>query len=332
MLVEILKKYNLVPKNGDLEDILVREGNMNMYDIIKKDARAVKELDKAMSKYDNDPVRKRMFHMIYDNDFLPVNCLSWIEDNNQYIYTYNKLHIVDNKEISGELIKHVKRIIRWIAGVAGKSPDIEVWIFLCPFKKKLPSQKGKPLGRNEVNSGVTLLSGSSSWIQVYRREEVLKVLIHELLHYYQLDIRDAAEALQTKLGIDHLLNEAYNELFAIYCHTLYYANYKGLDFKECFDEEVKHSKQMFHKIIDYYGIKEWSDFFSPDFVQYSNVFSYYILKYLLMGYTSILDTPKRRDISNITGVLKGIIDKHQLRIKKDVSHDDSLRMSVLELL
>lgn len=328
MIVEILQKYNLIPKQ-DLEDYLSKD-NLNLYDITRKNKDALIQINTFINNQNN--VKKRMYKLIYDNNFLPINCLQWIELNNQYIYTKNKIHIVDNKEIDHELIKHVHKIIKWIASLTNQSPDIEVWIFLCPHKKLFPNIRGKPLGRNEVNSGVTMLSPRESWIQIFRKEEVLKVLIHELLHYYELEIRDEADSIQKELGINFLLNEAYNELFAIYCHTLYYANYKKLDFNECLNKEIKYSENMFNKIIKYYKINNWSDFFKDSYIQYSNVFSYYVLKYLLMEHLDILNLPNKRNISKVSEVIKQIINTYILTIKEPVDYNLSLRMSCLDLI
>lgn len=322
-IFEFIKKHNLIP-SPNYEEYLAHNGYKDILALVKNNSTAKKELMQFINT--QEPVRKRMFKLAYENTFLPLECLAWIESNHQHIYTRNDIHIVDGKPISKDLIYHVERIIKWVASIAGKSPDIEVWIFLCPHKKVLPASK-KPLGRNEVNSGVSYLN---NWVQVFRREEVLKVLIHELLHYYDLDIKDAT-SLDNSLRLNGkplLINEAYNEVYALAAHTLYYAKTKGEDLDLCWKKEVEHSRAMYHKIIDYYGIKEWSDFTTPKFVQHSNVFSYYILKYLLMENLNILMRPLKDKL----GVIKDILNRnHEIKKYNYNLFDTSLRMSCLEL-
>jgi len=89
---------------------------------------------------------------------------------------------------------------------------------------------------------------------------------------------------------------------------------------------------MFNKIIKYYKINKWSDFFDDSYVQYSNVFSYYVLKYLLMEHLDILNIPNKRNISKVSEVIKQIINTYILTIKEPVDYNLSLRMSCLDLI
>jgi hypothetical protein len=330
MIINILQKYDLLPQT-DVEDYLTDNGNLNLYTLAKQNKQALTEVNALIDRHSGDV--RRLHQLIYDNNFLPVNCLQWIEKNHQHIYSHNKVHIVDNKPIDRAMIKHVLKIIRWIASISQKSPDIEVWIFLCPFKKELPPIKGKPLGRNEVNSGVTLLSPKEKWVQVFRREEVLKVLIHELFHYYELEIRDEADDIQKELGIDYLLNEAYNELLTIYCHTLYYSKMHNMDFMECYKKEIEHSKKMYYKILDYHGITKWEDMFNGKFKQKTNVFSYYILKYVLMTHHDILHVPDKRDIDKIRNTIMSIMKNYRIIPgTRTTVGEPSLRMSYHDII
>lgn len=330
MILDIIRKYHLINYDNleDLEDYLTANKNVNLMDIVRKNKSAASELTKFIKGHNSE--RQRMYNLIYDNNFLPMNCLMWIENNHQFIYTYNKIHIVDNKSIDETLIKHVLKIVKWIASIANESPDIEIWIFLCPFKKELPKEKGKTLGRNEVNSGVTLLSPSNKWIQIFRSEEVLKVLIHELLHYFQLDMYHEAKKLQDELGIDHMLNEAYNELCAIYMHTFYYSKEHDKNFLECLQKETAYSNRVFNRVIDHYQIKEWEEFFG-DFKQRTNVFSYYILKYLLMQHWGFLNTPDKRNMNMIKSIITDIVSNYRLKVQPS-DGNTSLRMSCLEVI
>jgi hypothetical protein len=328
--MDIIRKYSLLPET-DPEDYLANRGYRDVFKIVSANKASKKELDGFIAS--QDPVRKNMYNLIYSNEYLPLDCLAWIERNNQHIHTKGKVHIVDNKPIDEMLIKHVDKLIRWVASIAGKSSDIEVWIFLCPYKKRLPETK-KPLGRNEVNSGVSYMG---KWIQVFRGEEVLKVLIHELLHYYDLDIKHNTE-LDDKIALHGrplLVNEAYNELFAIYLHTLYYSKVNRVDFMRALECEVSHSAMMCKRVLDYYGIRDSGDISTVKFIQHSNVYSYYILKYHMMRDFSVLGMEISEKMRKINDLMDANLKIGDMIIKKETfdcvcegSEDQmSLRMS-----
>ena len=88
------------------------------------------------------------------------------------------------------------------------------------LEKKFP-KKNEILGPNEVNSGLTFLDVHKNGdIILYRKEELLKVLIHELIHSNLIDekiifsgsINEFSKLFCVNYNI--LLNEAFTESFA----------------------------------------------------------------------------------------------------------------------
>ena len=61
-------------------------------------------------------------------------------------------------------------------------------IILAPFKtiKRLPKEKGLTLNSDHVNSGYS----NGDHIFIYREEELFKVLVHEMIHHYDIDFKD----------------------------------------------------------------------------------------------------------------------------------------------
>lgn len=57
-----------------------------------------------------------------------------------------------------------------------------ITVFLSDRRKTLPERPGAEIGSEHMNSGVTTFSGGSARVLVYRREDLLKTLIHEMLH------------------------------------------------------------------------------------------------------------------------------------------------------
>lgn len=64
-------------------------------------------------------------------------------------------------------------------------PPKTIFIYLTPYKKEIDSDdKNNTFSINCVNSAVT----DGECIMIYREEEVLKSVCHELMHYYKFDI------------------------------------------------------------------------------------------------------------------------------------------------
>ena len=64
--------------------------------------------------------------------------------------------------------------------------NINIEIYNTPFKKKLPCRNYcKNLSSININSGLSY----SNNIIIYRKEELLKVLIHEIIHILDIDVK-----------------------------------------------------------------------------------------------------------------------------------------------
>lgn len=72
----------------------------------------------------------------------------------------------------------------------GCSPNLTFYIYLSDKKKKLPKEKGEPIDKIHANSAFTYscsMDNPNNEIYIFRREECLKVLIHECFHSLGLD-------------------------------------------------------------------------------------------------------------------------------------------------
>tara|TARA_B100001123_G_C15334066_1_gene1032189 strand:+ start:3347 stop:4417 length:1071 start_codon:yes stop_codon:yes gene_type:complete len=95
-------------------------------------------------------------------------------------------------------------------------------------EKKIIHAKMKQLGKDEVNSG-SCKRGDTTIITVYRIEELMKVIIHELIHAFQydnsMDTHQIIKHYQKKYNISSQqinTNEAYTEIWAnlINCYLI----------------------------------------------------------------------------------------------------------------
>ena len=302
-----------------------------------------------------DNNKRKILNNIYDNKFLPLKIIEWIEKCNLYfLLTWDniKVHIINNSEINTEYINQIVLIIKWILNIANKQNiNLDIFIYLSDIKKILPSMclhKNNTCSLNSIhiNSGV---SWFTHWIQIFRKEELFKVLIHELIHYLKLDVNEYSNLLDSKcshININYksnkiLINEAYTEMFAIYLHTLYVSKYiankQNIDFKDIFwnlyiDEE-KFTIYQINKIFQNYNISDLSFFKkSNNFIQYTNVISYYIIKYLFFINTKYF-IKNYNNKKMLVKIICYLLEKfYSLKINKYTTINDfSLRMSLYQL-
>ncbi len=183
----------------------------------------------------------------------------------------------------------------------------KVSILFCDtqFKKKLP-KKGV-IGVHEVNTGMTtFVNDNERIINIWRREERIKVYIHELLHAFNVensilnDVLDGAQPIMKKFNVDIplvLLGEAYVETWATFLNIIsHYAIGRSKKPDEsliakAFSLEVEWSTYQVAKLLHYYGYNSVSKIYNRSgkfksggkWDEDTNVFSYYIIKWGLLS-------------------------------------------------
>ena len=98
--------------------------------------------------------------------------------------------------------------------------------YSLPLKKQINFNKLKPIDTN-VNSGLASLYPNNHYIMIWRDEELLKVYIHEIIHYLVLDINMIRmNRIRKIICIDKesniLPNEAFTDFYAIIIHSLFF--------------------------------------------------------------------------------------------------------------
>jgi len=140
---------------------------------------------------------------------------------------------------------------------------LSIHVFLTDYKKEFPSESTLLTPFN-VNTGVTI---NGKTILVYRKEEVIKVLIHELIHFFGIDhmhvSQDKEHELQHLFSLQNrvYLTESYTDFLACTSNTMLYSvlssTGKLLSFKSfirSFNSNLKRERLKTH-VIAYYIIK-----------------------------------------------------------------------------
>lgn len=185
---------------------------------------------------------------------------------------------------------------------------VKVFVYLTLFEKKLPNSQAAIISPINVNTGYTIPCQSAGEIVLYRKEEWLKVFLHEAFHLFGLDFStnpttEYVDKLKMIFNVncDFLLFEAYCEFWArmfnigftsfMMCEKKQFSVFQKYANVLLSFERV-YGVTQFKKILDFMDL-EYKYLYSKDpsekqacmmlYKENSNVFAYYVLTSLLLN-------------------------------------------------
>jgi hypothetical protein len=179
-----------------------------------------------------------------------------------------------------------------------KTPEFT--IYASDLKKTLifdNQDNNKIIRENNVNTAATDVV---SRIIIWRKEELLKSIFHETVHFFKLDIIKSSQIikhyLQQHLNIEQnteiLVREGYTEFITNILNILFIIrnNYNYKTFIEYLTREKQFSIKQNATILSYFKYKSFNDFLKHEnkndkiytFKQNTSCISYYILKSLFL--------------------------------------------------
>lgn len=290
--------------------------------------------------------------LMYSNPFIPFNCIQYLENNelmyreiNQdgiHLIIYEKIPIVDVKKMFG--------ICKAVRDISKKKRNIRIIAGFTPYKKKyIPIERNPQMHPVHINSGS---SYKTRYINMWRYEEWEKVLIHELIHFLDLDFtnRDFGSSKVVKtvkqlFNIDGVCNpfEGYTELCGCILHCLYCCSrLNSFDiFKTFLIYETFFSIYQCCKIMNIIGSTSYKDIAIK---QSTSVASYFFVKTsLLLNLNESLDfirddlnfghTETKR-FKLFSQLIQNSFDKLQIldnTIKHIKTDDSNLRMTCIQI-
>lgn len=234
--------------------------------------------------------------MIFDNQFMSSKVVEYVKTNNLVYKIYKKDNITIHLWYDGkthkpttELLNKMLMLCYAMRSLSSSDSKIVIRFVYTPFKKEYPP-KGQPITQDNVNTGSAL---SGVFINLWRSEEILKVLIHELVHYLNLDVPheynnkllDYYSKFTSLDGFDSPC-EAYTELIAVLVHSIFICLEKGKktkeDIKKCIEDEIQFTLLQMAKILSHFDIESFDGVFGNKkgnkIKQTTSVLSYYIVK------------------------------------------------------
>lgn len=303
-------------------DIKIGKVKINKKSGLKEDINSIAIIDKINKKFTFESKKddchnfwkENLIKKIEDNTFMSENFknkiianlnyelkLQWYESNK--VIGYYDIFFESLKDISNfiDRLEILIKITIFMFDKINLNKNINVVkaiFFLSDIKKKLDWNEEKTLGSNQVNSGLTSYKLTSNinccldnYIMIWRKEEMIKVYIHELIHYFKIDSKvkfdinfESEFCLLSDVKI--LPNEAYTDFLAIILNSIIYSLIHVKNLQIMLKNDIKFSLFQTAKILHYFKFKSWDDFKKKDcnfyLKQNSNVFPYFIIKSALL--------------------------------------------------
>jgi hypothetical protein len=228
----IIENYNNNSDNSNFYDYIYNKSK----EIIRYNFKNFKNLFKlyksvestsiySLKNKDNDykklynTVMKYPSYLIWDESKKII--IDSLNDKKDYISFVYEYYYNNNKGVKGTItfnckkkyLDNVDNIIKKIIKIVGfyvkytenKKNVPDITIYYIDINKNLPKgskNKDNVLGKDIINSGFKFNNN----IVIYRNEELFKILIHELIHYYNID-----EFIKEDNKVsNYLLNNIYN--------------------------------------------------------------------------------------------------------------------------
>ena len=329
--LEINDNANDVNDDNDDNDINEKNTLMNLIDFYNYYTENNDEISKLYKKRSkildliNNPHKDRvkLNENIYNNEFVTID-IQQIAEINDLIYreisqNEDKIYLYETKEkrVNLDLIMFIIKFMKNIAKSFGiKHNPIELVLCMTPQKKLKTNNTF--LGPENINSGSTY---SNQKVFIWRYEEVYKVLIHELIHFFKFDHDIFMKNLHTDnkhcIKGEDRENEAYTESFALIIHTYLLSKFLKKSFFELIAYEINFSLFQCKKIMKFYRIKDIKEIINKlscknPIYQKTAVFAYFFIKTsLIYNLNNIMNFIYNNDHSNFNDMIKKSINNNE---------------------
>tara|TARA_B100000927_G_C16474768_1_gene472955 strand:- start:411 stop:1649 length:1239 start_codon:yes stop_codon:yes gene_type:complete len=260
---------------------------------------------------------------LFNSRFVPDNVKKYIETYTKskisFSTTINKKEIIldfylteyellNELEIIKKFAKKILILFKYLSSISESkcSKKLRISFFRTPLKKQLPKYNYLTIGPINANTAVTYHCEKDNSILIFRKEEMFKTCIHEMIHALGLDwnelpVTKLKQKMKKLFKIKSNMEtpEAYAEFWACIlnsCFASYYLSDKNIDEYLVFVEYFL----QFEKFYSLYQVSKILNFMNVNYVnlyqnnttskqlrnymykENTNIFMYYILKTLLL--------------------------------------------------
>ena len=287
LFTSLIKLYN--PKMNNNISFLLEEEKKNIIKYIKNHLNLKIIIKLLSNSYINQlKLKKRLLNYaksIFVDTKKLVTQLPQL--NKTYIIIWKNNKIIIKSNTYPQLLKRIKILIFIIEYIKEKicapnNRSITIYLVLSKLEKKFPNSNDIISSKN-VNSGYCNLK--TNVIFIWRKEEVEKVLFHEMIHHYNF----TNHLVEFQFPINFLINgptnyyEAIADFWGIFYNLIYLSLVSNISVKKLFILEFCFIKNQALQLNNFFNLN-WKNIKLNIINQNTAAFSYYILKYLLIEY------------------------------------------------
>lgn len=293
-------------------------------------------------KITKDYLYNNLMQQLNDSRYIPTwvrKYMSKLTLNQSSITKYKpfrfRIYYEDkDKSYVNDLRKYIPHLERYFIENIMDLPttNINIVLILSKKVKMIDISKSKIINTNNINSGVCIHSSNPKDVHIiiYRKEDLMKVLFHEIIHYIGADLRFYDELkinnielmIQTYIpslsNVDIYFNEAFTEALARY-HYIQFMMKNNFDdnLKLNMKKQQKYSIELVKKFLTLNGCRTLDDFSKlKNYNEKSHAFSYIVIASALLNseaFIADIIMNKNRDIDIDIDNLEKIVYKSLLR-------------------
>ena len=274
--------------------------NLRKYIYPKVDVQKSNELHKLyifLKSIKRIPLKINYYHQIDQKTitikkgkFIPTTIsqktyqLKLVETNITIKNTNILIKIYSNENINN-MINHIYSAIQYVYSIYPTNiRSIKINLYLLKNKKLFV--KGNPnFTKNEINSGFCINNLFDSEITIYRKEELIKVLIHELFHAFEYDYRNDTDDIINHYQERYMITsekintfEAYTEIWANIINCFLISEHANRHNESLFYTLIHLEKSFCELQKDKVFYKTLLDTKKIDINRNTNVLSYFIIR------------------------------------------------------
>ena len=321
----------------------------NLDKIYKETNKSEIELITNTSNVLNDTEKNTLYELInnysYSDKFKNkikllkrINTIQYnFENTNVNLYLYNNRL---SKKLINEILDLINFSITLFNNVHKPKENIKIYFFQINEKKTINIKKNNQLIGDNINTGYTqsFSDMNEDYIVIYRMEELKKVLIHELIHLYNLhgfmspsniEINNFIKSTNPRFSIF----EAYTETLAVLIYTYYYSKKNNEDFERLINEQLNFSFLQSAKILYNQKIFNINNLGKKRINETTNATSYFILKCAILNnlnlYKNIFN--EKDGISLLNNEKIKLFDENLIKSIKNRKFKENINESLKDL-
>jgi hypothetical protein len=175
--------------------------------------------------------------------------------------TTKKINEIEQYQKVVRILRRTLFVIKFFnTYTCNKGEHLTFDLFLVDTPKKLPKNRLDKLDQESINSGFTTFfndANNTKTIIIYRGEEMEKLVIHELIHFFFLDFKylkiDLSQILNVSPNTEFIPNESFTEFLTIIIQSSIMpieSIFKRESFKKPNIGSVLNTNDMYKKEID----------------------------------------------------------------------------------